>query len=213
MKLSPIIFAALLSLVLATDSFSQCADSTGHYSFALFGGTFIGYQKDDIINDFLNSVTLEMEYRKSENWAFFANATYTFTDGDLKTMLPEYNLGEYVITQNPAHHIGKIDLGGRYYLSSAKVNTYINFGISHHFEYIGPYKIEIHNYPGSEPIKLEKSDKDWFYGISAFAGAGLNIKLSKKFNLEFQYNLYRNIEKSDGNMRGFTVQSGLRYVL
>ena len=78
MKLSPIIFAALLSLVFATDSFSQCADTTGHYSFALLGGSFVGYRRDDMVSDFLNSVTLEMEYRKSENWAFFANATYSF---------------------------------------------------------------------------------------------------------------------------------------
>ena len=127
-------------------------------------------------------------------------------------MLPEYNSSEYVVTENPAHHIGKIDLGGRYYFSSSKVNTYINFGISHLAEYIGPYKV-IWQYLWLDPMYFEKTGKDWNYSISAFAGAGLNIKLNKKFNLEFQYNLYRNTENNDGNIRGFTIQGGLRYVL
>lgn len=196
-------------LFVSTFAYSQENDTCNYYSLGIFTGTYISRKPVYPVNDYINNINLELEYRKSKDFSFFANVLYLFTGNDLKAMFPYLNDPQYTDFKNPDTERYVVTLGGKYHLSSNKLNTFVQLGISQESILIGDYSFAvIYEY---SPKEVQYVDGYWKYYLSAMAGVGINYKFNKNLQFEVQYNCYKNIESDDGNFQGFSVFGGLKY--
>lgn len=197
-------------LLISSFAYTQTQDSTEYFSVGVYGGRYIYPGRLTTANSILNSVSAELEYRKTKDFSFFANVIYQFTKSDLKSINGNLNIQTATVLENPFTCNGVVTFGGRYYLSSKKVNTYVTLGLSQQFEYIGNYSYipEALSFMGSGT-----NNGFTTYRISIMAGTGINFQLSRKLLLDFQFNVFRNIEKDYGNFSGTNYFLGLKYNL
>lgn len=205
MKKLIIIFLLFITSV----AYTQSNDSINHFSVGIYGGIFDEMKYASPANYFMNSIVMDLEYRNSKEFAFYANILYQFLNNDVKAMWPDFNLPNIYNIPNPTVYRNIVTIGARYYLRSKKFNPYLSIGLSREYLHIGKFTYTYERVSGfpvnytSEAINVNL--------LSVLFGAGMNLNISKKFTLDVQYNLHKSIEANDGGYLGFSFYGGLKY--
>ena len=200
----------VLALLFASSlAYSQKNDTCDYFSVGVYGGNYTNTSLIPAANDYINSVSGELEYRKSSDFAFFLDALYQFTNNEVKLFYDDMKKSNYSAVENPRTFTSVMSIGARYYLNHKNISPYLSLGISKETSYVGKFDYKITLYNGDSQIWEYKAKS--FNNLSVLAGAGLNMKLCDKFLFDFQYNIYQSIEKNDGTLVGYTILGGFKY--
>jgi len=199
----------ILLLFITSVAYTQSIDSINHFSVGMYGGIFDEMKYTSPANNFVNSIVMDLEYRNSKEFSFYANVLYQFCQNDVKTMWPYFNSPDVYNVTNPTVYRNIVTIGARYYLRSKKLNPYFSIGLSREYLHFSKYTYTeeyVHGYP--EKYTSGGINSNF---LSVLFGAGLNLNISKKFTLDVQYNLHKSIEANDGGYLGFSFYGGLKY--
>jgi opacity protein-like surface antigen len=196
-------------LFITSAAYTQSSDSINHFSVGIYGGTLAETKYNSPANEFVNSIVMDLEYRNSKEFSFFANVLYQFVKNDVKAMWPEFKLPYYYDITNPNVYRNIVTIGARYYLRTKKLNPYLSIGLSREYLHFSKYTYTFEFDPGY-PEKYTIVSKSYNF-LSVLFGAGMNLNISKKFTLDVQYNLHKSIEANDGGYLGFSFYGGLKY--
>lgn len=205
MKTIIIIFLLFITSV----AYTQSNDSINHFSVGIYGGTLDETKYNSPANGFVNSIVMDLEYRNSKEFSFFANILYQFVNNDIKAMWPFFKSPDVYNITNPNVYRNIVTIGARYYLRSKKLNPYLSIGLSREFLYFSKYTYTYEHNTGY-PVKYTEGGVNTNF-LSILIGAGMNLNISKKFTLDVQYNLHKSIEANDGGYLGFSFYGGLKY--
>lgn len=183
------------------------------FSIGLYGGGHVSSAFNSLYGP-VNSIAAEIEFKKSPSWRFFVKGLYEITPSDV-TLLYNYQMpDDFVITnvQNPKTFIFLFNFGARYFLDDAKVSPYLQAGLSNEVAYTGDYQYTMETTNG-DTVSYYKSKSYYNYYHLLDLGVGVNIKLSHKFSLDLQYDLYPYIGKLDYFYGGYSALAGLKFTL
>jgi hypothetical protein len=202
-------------LLYSSVSFSQYENTDDYFSIGLYGGNYFARLPIYPSNKYLSSISAELEFHKSDVLSIFGRGIYVFTGNDPRIMYLESKDWTITTIGDPNPQRAVFLIGGKYYLRTKNINPYIQLGLSEEitdikeFEYIKEYYLNGHLMEGH----IQWVGKESRFTLSVFAGVGLSFKLSKKFTFDFDYNLYQDIEKVDGQFLGHSVFGGIKYNL
>lgn len=164
-----------------------------YFTVGLYTGSYIGYGSAIEVNDYLNSVSVELEYFKFTDLSVYVKGLYRFSN--YKTSY--YINDTYYVEEKPAYKL-VTGFGGRYYVKKyGLVKPYLQSGLNQETEYI-------------------KSFFGGYYSYRYFInfGIGVSIKLSPKFSVDIKYDLNKSIDKETYySFSGFSVLAGIKYNL
>ncbi|GEM_PF-4601851 len=195
----------VLFLLSFTTAYPQSKDTSDYFTAGIIGGSYIGGGQLYEVNDFFNSLGMELEYFKTDNLSFFAKGLFEFTGNDVKKL---YDIPDEIIltdVMNPDTYRIIVNFGARYYLRKKNVNPYIQFSLCQESNYIGSLSYVQYGWD------LWTKKPGYEYNYYAAIGIGFNVKLSRKMLFDFQYDIYRDLQ---GNkFKAFSAIGGFKFVL
>ena len=165
-----------------------------YFTLGLYTGSYIGKVPLQAANGYVNSITAELEYFTLKNLSIAVRYTYGFTKLELYDLKGIYE-GPEVKFNEPDTRRENLSLIGKYYLGSKKFRPYLQLGINQEFNYIGNYSI---NFYSTNSVYTDNFRSFLITRYSVNLGVGINIKLSKDFSLDMNYDIYKALSKNYG---------------
>lgn len=184
-----------------------------YFSIGIYGG---GHSSNSlsVTEGPFNSIAAEIEYVKSKKWGFFVKTIYEFTPHTIKDLYlsgNEYLVPFLVDYKNPITFNLLFNFGARYYITQGKVTPYFNAGLSNEASFISEHHYLIKYGEGNYGGISKRNTFDTFLSINL--GVGAKIKLSEKFGIDMQYDVYQYIGKNNNHNAGYSAIAGLKYNL
>lgn len=219
-----ILFVALI--LFSSNLFAQDWDDDGHerkhnkekykkdyFSIGLYGG---GHTSNslNVTDGPFNAISFELEYTKSKKWSFFIKGIYEFTPQTVQELFfytYEPYMPELFNVQNPTAFNFLFNFGARYYVTQGKVSPYFSAGISNEASFIGKYQYSFYQGEGLYSTAYGRNEFNTF--ISMDIGTGLKFRLSEKFSLDMQYDVYQYLGKNNNHNAGYSGLIGIKYNL
>lgn len=179
-----------------------------YFTVGLFTGSYIGQGNQTEKNFYFNALSTEIEYVKFRDLSLYARGIYQFSN----TRAP-YTSVPYSSYTQPFHYKMIISFGGRYYArKEGKVRPYLQLGINQETQFEKETTIT-YTYPdGTQATSLLSNGGYNFYYFMNI-GVGFTVKISKRFNFDFKYDLNKSLERKIQGFNGFSVLAGLKYNL
>lgn len=181
-----------------------------YFSLGLYGGGHTSNSFNVTIGP-ANSIAGEVEYRKSKKWGFYLKGIYEFTSQDVRELFEYQTPEDFELTsvKNPKTFIAVVNFGARYYVADGNLSPYFQSGFSHETSYMGDYTYTVS--VGGVPFSTFRNKGYFNYYLSANFGVGAKIRLSKKFSVDMQYDVYQYVGKYDYHNGGYSALIGLKY--
>jgi len=192
-------------LLLSVKTFSQNADTSDYFRVGLYSGSYIASGYYNLLvekNKYVNSICLETEYVKFKNLSFYVRGLYQFSD-----LNSDYFYNAFLV-EKPQNYRIAISFGGRYFLTEKNIKPYLQAGLNHETDFVGPYTIF---YYSGNSTYYDTYKARWYYNYSINFGVGFDVKINKKFSADIHYDLYRNFHESYDNFGGYSILAGLKY--
>ncbi|MBS1491968.1 MAG: hypothetical protein JST55_00575 [Bacteroidetes bacterium] len=186
--------------------------SRDYFSIGLYGGGHVSNSFNVTLGP-VNSISGEIEYRKTKNWGFYIKGLYEFVSHDIKQLF-YYQEAEYFTftdVKEPNTFSFLFNFGARYYLTDGNVSPYFQGGLSHETSYMGDYSYKLNDGIGSYSIYKSKAYFDEY--LSLDFGVGGKIKLNKKISVDMQADVYQYVGKDNYHKPGYSALIGLKYNL
>lgn len=188
-------------LLLSLKAFPQNADTSDFFRIGIFSGDFNSANNQlKGVNNYFNSVSVEVEYVKYKNLSFYFRSIYEFTE-----LLNYYE--EYTYNNSPKTYRLINSFGVKYYLSERYLKPYLKLGINREYDYIGDYSY----YQTRYPEMVTKYSKYWYYSTMINFGVGIQLKLAKNLSADLNYDIYRVMNYDHDYFLGHSVLAGLKY--
>ena len=199
-------FLILILLLLSINIFAQDWDDNKHekkhkhekykkdyFTVGLYTGSYIGKGSAIEANDYLNSISAEIEYFKFSDLSIYVKGLYRFSKYRI------YSSFNFTDHEDNSAYVLIVGFGGRYYVKKdGKVKPYLQVGINQETEYL-----KSSFYQGSYQFR-------YFMNI----GVGFTLKISHAFNFDMKYDLNKTLDKDVYySFNGFSVLAGLKYNL
>lgn len=178
------------------------------YTVGLYSGSYIGLGSQSEKNFYFNSIAAEIEYVKFRDLSLYARGIYQFSDvSEPLLYIPNSTY------EQPFHYKMIISFGGRYYVrKEGKVRPYLQLGINQETQFQKETVVKYTNPDGTESsYTVSGGGYNFYYFMNI--GIGFNVKISKRFNIDFKYDLNKSIERKVSGFNGFSVLAGLKYNL
>lgn len=203
-----LLFLLISQSLLLSKIYAQENNESDYLAIGIFGGAYLGNHPLYQTNSYLNSIAIEAEYFKFSDLSFYVQGLYEFTPTDVKTLFEISNAYPVSVIEKPETYRLNISFGGRYYLRKKNVNPFFQFGINHEVNHIGRYNYSIELLKYTE---YYQSEGYYIYKLSANIGVGLSVKMSKEFNIELKYDIYKSIIREEIEFTAYSVLAGLKY--
>jgi hypothetical protein len=193
-------------LLLSVKAFSQNADTSDYFSVGFYGAQYVSPVGDlKVVNSYINSIAVELEYVKLRNLSFYAKFLHQFT-----RLSDDYSYDNHPRLTDPITFREVFSFGARYYLRESLVKPFLQIGLVHERITIGPFNYKYFDYE----YAIEKVGRTRIYGVYSYllnTGVGINFKIYKKFYADFQYDLNWVLKAHDYKFNGFSTVGGLKY--
>ena len=178
------------------------------FTVGLYTGSYIGQGTQTEKNFYFNSIAAEIEYVKFRDLSMYARGIYQFSN----VSAPFVYLPNSTYEQ-PFHYKMIISFGGRYYVrKEGKVRPYFQLGINQETQFQKQTVVKYTNPDGTEYTSVISNGGYHFYYFMNI-GVGFTVNISKRFNIDFKYDLNKSIERKVSGFNGFSVLAGLKYNL
>lgn len=156
-----------------------------YFTVGLFTGSCIGVGNLVESNNYLNSISAEIEYYKFTDLSIYVKGLYRFS---------KYNSS----SDDAKFYRLIVGFGGRYYASKKGiVKPYLQAGVNQQTDYINSSWRGYYNYK-------------YYMNL----GIGFTVKISNRFNFDMKYDINKTLDKDVYySFNGFSVLAGLKYNL
>lgn len=195
---------------------------SNYFTIGVYSGYYIGNPPLLPAKSRINTITVEVEYFKFNDFSIIFREIYQFTRSQLYD-LEGWNEEDGYRLNEPKTSRENMSIMGRYYLGGSNFRPYLQTGLNHEFNYIGDYTVDFLDQSGN----VYHTFKNHSYSINRYSlnfGTGINIKLTNKFALDMNYDIYKALGNNNGvesfydensdirsGFNGYSFQMGLKY--
>ena len=102
-----------------------------------------------------------------------------------------------------------MDFGAKYYTGNKNPQLFFQLGLSHEMLSVGKYSYKGYGFDESEYQYSRNSAQ--YNNLSIDAGAGLKIRLSRKVNIDIQYDIYKSLSSRHTGLFANGMLAGVKY--